>query len=281
MTVAISLSQNLDPAGEVSEGAYWVHLSRDGGSTWQKPLYTGLLEYFPYVVPVTSKMPLWSRDRITLEVAVQELDPSSITYPPVGLRSRRRASDLYLDIPLAALESDRDGDGLTDIVEEHLLLNPDNPDSDGDGLQDGKDPLPNVKNTGPVDGDNYITAILQHIFHLPEGAIIEPVDRDPSILGAKRAEEPSIIRPLIVQGVAAEFSGVRLSTPVLVYSGEQVARIRARSADFHALSLSPVVFNRAHDKGYVVWSRGWTGGTLRVFRGGAAWRVEVLSSWIS
>jgi hypothetical protein len=30
-TVAISLSQNLDPVGEVSQGGYWVHLSRDNG----------------------------------------------------------------------------------------------------------------------------------------------------------------------------------------------------------------------------------------------------------
>jgi len=49
-TVAVSLSQNLDPVGEVSNGGYWIHLSRDGGASWGEPLYTGLLEYFPYFV---------------------------------------------------------------------------------------------------------------------------------------------------------------------------------------------------------------------------------------
>jgi len=51
-------------------------------------------------------MPIWSGDRITLEVAVQELDPTSITYPPVFLRSSPPGIDLYLEIPISALESD-------------------------------------------------------------------------------------------------------------------------------------------------------------------------------
>ncbi|WP_425228448.1 hypothetical protein [Sphingomonas sp.] len=46
-TVAISVSQSLDPTGEVSRGGYWVHLSDDGGRTWRRPLYTGLAERFP------------------------------------------------------------------------------------------------------------------------------------------------------------------------------------------------------------------------------------------
>ena len=41
-----------------------------------------------------------------------------------------------MEIPIAALRSDRDKDGITDILEEHLLLNPDNADSDGDGIDD-------------------------------------------------------------------------------------------------------------------------------------------------
>jgi hypothetical protein len=283
MTVAVSVSQNLDPVGEVSRGAYWIHLSHDGGVTWRESLYTGLPEYFPYVVTPTSKMPLLSGDLLTLEVAVQELDTGSITYPPVALRSKRRASDLYLEIPIASLQSDRDGDGLTDIVEEHLLLNPDNPDSDGDGVPDGLDPLPNVKNAGSGGGDA-LRYILQHIFNLPEGAIIEPVDRalDPaSMLDRKFAEEPGLLRPLLVHGTPEEFAGVRLATSVLVYSDAQVAELLAHSPDFHALSLTPVVFNRAHDRGYVTWDRGWTGGTLRVIREKKSWRVEVMGSWIT
>lgn len=48
--VAISVSQALDPTGEVSRGGYWVHLSTDRGRHWARSMYTGLAERFPYVV---------------------------------------------------------------------------------------------------------------------------------------------------------------------------------------------------------------------------------------
>jgi len=281
-TIAVSLSQTLDPAGEVSSGGYWIHLSRTGGQTWQTPLYTGLMQHFPYVVAPVSGMRLWSGDRITLEVAVQELDPASITYPPVALRSRRQVRDLYLEIPLEALQSDRDGDGLTDIVEEHLLLDPDNPDSDGDGIRDGDDPLPNVKNEPAATANSYLARILEHIFKRPEQAIIEPVDRGPGVLIAGQlAVAPSLLRPLFVVGNPADFAGLRTALTVLVYSPEDVERLLARSADFHALDLSGIVFNRAHDRGHLTWNLGWTGGALRVIRQGNVWRVESMGQWVS
>src|SRR5436309_15066350 len=144
-------------------------------------------------------MPLGSGDRITLEVAVQELDPASITYPPVALHSTRRGSDLYLEIPIAALTSDRDGDGLTDIVEEHLLLNPDKADSDGDGLDDSHDPARNERRTLATKKGE-LTSILQHIVHLLEGAIIQTAARGPDvacILERMRGEELGINQALV------------------------------------------------------------------------------------
>ena len=282
--IAVSLSQNLDPVGEVSQGGYWIHLSRDRGKSWDDPVYTGLLEYFPYVVMPTSKIQMLAGDRIKLEVVVQELDTSSITYPPVSLRSARRAPDLYLEIPLASLQADRDHDGLTDIVESHLLLDPDQADSDGDGVEDGRDALPNVKNTEGLRDRDYITSILQHIFRMPERAIIEPVDRGPgidSIALGKFAIQPGPMRPILIEGNPADFAGLRPASMVFVYSDGDLDRLRAHSPDFHALALGTPVFNRARDRGYVSWSLGWTGGTLRVVREGDTWRVEEISSWVT
>jgi hypothetical protein len=283
-TVAVSLSQNLDPVGEVSSGGYWIHLSRNGGVSWEEPLYTGLPEYFPYVALPSSKLPILSGDRITLEVVVQEIDPSTISYPPVSLKSLRRASGLYIEMPLAALTSDRDHDGLTDIVEAHLLLNPDNPDSDGDGIDDGRDMLPNVKNSSPATDNSYLAQILEQISGRSEGAIIEPVDRDPNSVVdyIDRAGEPqSMNRPLFVQGQPEDFAGLRTGSRVLVYSDADIERLRAQSPDFHALTLRPVVFNRAHDRGFVSWSMGWTGGTLRLIRERNTYRIEVIIHWIT
>jgi hypothetical protein len=282
LTVAISLSQNLDPVGEVSGGGYWVHLSRNNGASWDQPVYTGLLHLFPYVAVPKSKMPLMSGDRITLEVAVQELDPSSITYPPVALRSRRQAADLYLEIPLSALQADRDQDGLTDIVEQHLLLDPDRADSDEDGVGDGRDPLPNVRNVPPSAGNGYMEQIFEAIFRTPAVAIVEPVDRDPELAFQGRFVELSTTaRPLFLHGRPEEFASLGPASQVLVYTDADIERLSARRPDFHAFSLETIVFNRARSRGYVVWDQGWTGGTLRLTRQGDSWSIEVLSSWIT
>src|SRR4029077_13350111 len=56
---AIGVSQDYDPIGEISPGAYWIVLSSDGGKTWGRPLYTGLRVNQPYVVRELSALPLF------------------------------------------------------------------------------------------------------------------------------------------------------------------------------------------------------------------------------
>jgi len=51
--------------------------------------------------------------------------------------------------------------------------------------------------------------------------------------------------------------------------------------DFHAVSFSPLVLNEAKDRGYLIWSTGWAGGTFRVVREDKKWKVFTLSQWIS
>ncbi|HZF12988.1 MAG TPA: hypothetical protein VFE33_29715, partial [Thermoanaerobaculia bacterium] len=142
---ALVLSPDYDPGTEISSGGYWVLLSEDGGRTWSAPLYTGLRIHTPYVVRAASALPLFAGDHLQVEVEVRELDPASISFPPVReIRVKRQARGLYLDLRLADLTRDTDGDGLTDLAEERLLTDPRRPDSDGDGIPDGRDPLPLV-----------------------------------------------------------------------------------------------------------------------------------------
>jgi|GEM_PF-4004263 len=58
------------------------------------------------------------------------------------------------------LERDRDGDGLTDLVEARLTLAPTKPDTDGDGIPDGVDSNPNTTPRRLSDSEQAIKAAL-------------------------------------------------------------------------------------------------------------------------
>ena len=280
--IAVSLSGLLDPSGEVSPGGYWVHLSDDGGKTWRAPLYTGLAANFPYVVPANSKLPLLKGDELQLEVAVELIDTASITYPPVALRTRKKQRDLFMEIPLADLSRDSDGDGLTDLVEQHLLLDRP-PSSDGTPLVVG---LLGDAGCSPADaGLRRLRAmLLGRITGMETGALVEPVDRpasNPLALGWRRIEQGEA-SPLFLKGDPADFTcmpaGGRL---IIVYDEAEAADLKRRTPDFHLLEFPHPIMNRAGDRGFVRWSAGWTGGTLRIVRRNGEWQVEEIESWIT
>jgi hypothetical protein len=77
---------------------------------------------------------------------------------------RNRQGSLCAAFSLAAIARDTDGDGLTDLVEARLRLDPANPDSDGDGVTDAQDPAPNARLREPITQDQEIAATLFNQF---------------------------------------------------------------------------------------------------------------------
>jgi len=75
--------------------------------------------------------------------------------PPLLHQTRR--------IVLADVLRDSDNDGLTDLEEYRLGLDPQNEDSDGDGVLDGEDVCPNYA-PGTADGANEAHEIIQAAF---------------------------------------------------------------------------------------------------------------------
>ena len=278
--VALSVSQTYDPSGEVSQGGYWVHVSEDGGRHWESPLYTGLADRFPYVVAPASALPLIAGDSLQLAVDVAEIGTASISYPPVALRTRRSAKNRFLTIPLADLRRDGDGDGITDIAAHHLLL-----DRSGPG-----EPHPFIVGSdvdrdcsAPPSDDKLALIELLGRFAGNEGAaIVEPVNRPAGkpMVGWRRASAASD-NPVFLLGRAEDFACLASRRLIIVYDKAALEAMKPLTPDFHALEVPPIVFNRAHDRGYVRWSLGWTGGTYRLRRVGGKWRFDTISSWIS
>lgn len=280
LAVAVSASSRLDPSGEVGRGGYWVHVSRDGGKTWQAPLYTGLAAYFPYVVPSMSQLPLLDGETIRLEVAVDLLDTRSITYPPVGLRTRRSARDLYLELPLAALQADGNDDGLTDIAAHHLLLDSAPPLAP---FVVGSD-LASCPAKGTPASELRARLLQRLIGGRQEAAVLEPINRPAdSLIGFGWARSPEAkTGPLFIKGTAADFACMRLPFPALAYGEAGEEALQRKSPDFRLLELPPMIMNRAGTRGFAVWSFGWTGGTtLFVQEPDGGWQPVELSSWIT
>ncbi|MEI6644210.1 MAG: hypothetical protein WCL10_19500 [Novosphingobium sp.] len=279
LAVAVSRSGRFDPSGEVGAGGYWVHVSRNSGKTWGPPLYTGLADSFPYVVPASSRLPLLDGETIRLEVEVALLDTRSITYPPVGLRTRRKARDLYLEMPMAAMQADRDGDGLTDIAAHHLLLDQAAPTAPfvvgSDGSRCG----------GVADPQRQVRAqlLMRLIGGRQDQALLEGIDKPADApFGFGWAQMPTAETwPLFIKGDPADYACMALPVPAFVYGAAGEAALQRKTPDFRLLDAPPMIMNRSGTRGFSRWSLGWTGGTTLVLRKGERWLTIELHSWIT
>jgi hypothetical protein len=284
---AIGLSQAYDPVGEVSAGGYWIILSGDGGKTWGRRLYTGLRMNLPYVVRQLSALPLWDGDRLQVEVEVRELDTETISFPPIGLTPKRVESGLYLEIPLADLQRDTDRDGLTDLAEQRLLTDANDPDTDRDGLRDGADPVPSValaRDASPP--ARALAAFLKQILGVGSGALIEGVegsyeagDEDtPSLQGSLwgASEETSFF--VADRGT---FAAVSPSHRVIVLTSEERDQARKRFGPFYPMEIQIFVLDHAGHRGLLQWSAGWQGGTVGLEEKNGVWTAKEIGGWIT
>lgn len=277
-----------DLPGETGAYGLWFNRSVDG--VWGEPVYLGLQENFPYVVIPNSELPLLDGDKLQIEVRVREIDPGSITFPPVGLRLKREEDGVVLTASLAELTRDDDADGLPDLVERRLNLDATNPDIDGDGVPDGTDPLPQVarNRAAPPARMALAHAILKQVMGYDAAALVVPVSApgesldDMVVSAIGRPPVPASFDTFIVGGDPTLFAGLDLPFRLLVYTPEALRALSERGAPFYppTVTIYSSLDGRRH---YVVWSASWVGGSFIAVcnDGAAACEIEERTSWIT
>jgi hypothetical protein len=272
--------------GEVGPGGYWLLRSQDAGRSWSDPRYLGFQMHQPYVVKAEGKLPMLTGDSLRLEVDVEELDPESITFPPVALRSRREAHDLYVTIPFEKLERDGDGDGLPDLLEAKLRTDPANADTDGDGLSDRFDDFPQVSaRAEPHVLAPIVVDLLKNLVGYERAGIVEPVRKSGDSLDLlsrdRRSSSAGSLLFTFIQGDQELFRGLQVNGQIIVLDEAQVQEIRACYGPMYPLSFPDILISPDGNRAMVQWSAGWTGGTYLYRKQNGRWVAKVVDSWIT
>lgn len=128
----------------LSSGNYgcWLEIENEKNS---KSYYLGFtMDYFIHI-KAKQTIPLVKNDSIiqVQSAIVRQTKPEIL---PLGAPEFKLVKDyIIIEINLNQITKDSDNDGLTDIVENRLLLNSKSNDTDGDGLSDLSDSNPRYK----------------------------------------------------------------------------------------------------------------------------------------
>jgi len=260
-------------------GGVWIHVSQDGGKTWETPLFTGLESNTRFMVRADPCVSHLDGDHIVLEYWLMQIMRTGSDGKLQATTPGSPDDRFAIDIPLSALRRDSDGDGLTDIVEESLLLNPRNRDSDGDGVRDGEDAFPNLSNKIASDLAAPMAEVLNGIVDGPGPRRREPADIHAKP-GAGKVALRSRERPLVFFADPQILAGISADRVVLVFSDDDLRRLAKVRSQVSGTRIDQPIVSRSRDRGYLTFDNGLTGGTFTWRREGDGWKVEQSRSFI-
>jgi len=261
-------------SGLPDEG-YWIIRSEDGGKTWTKPLYTGLRVDIPYIVAPISNLPLNAGEKLQIEVELRNYDTSTLKFPPEVLNIKK----LYLEIPWIELEKDTDQDGLTDLAEERLLTDPQNPDTDEDGIPDERDSLPlvSMKGTGSPESAMML-AVLKNLAgeksrdYLKTSASNEVPDKT-RVLTTEYT--------LFIVGNRLHFESLIPASRMIILSPMELEAAKNKYGSFGVIDFSAFMLDSMKNRGYVIWKSSYWGGTIELKRIDGEWTIVKKTEWYS
>ncbi len=123
----------------------WI-VHRNPGGKWIDPIFTGETTYWPEVLPGG--------------IPVQEGYDKHEARMKALVQGKGWVSKF---VGNSDITKDSDGDGLTDVVERWLGLDPTNPDTDGDGISDGIDKNPFAADRQLTDQEKAVQSALSYM----------------------------------------------------------------------------------------------------------------------
>lgn len=258
----VAVTRSYMPLLNTPNGSYWICLSRDGGRSFEMPLYTGISGEDFYTVRKRSDLPLLRRGVLRLEMWTEVAPRSVVDAEP------RRHYPVLLRTELKALRRDSDGDGLTNRLELATTLNPYSRDSDGDGLADGIDAMPNLANAGPR---SVRAAAL-------EGALLR---RTPPASTAARFTLPpaagsdAFEMPILV-GDPDDFRSAWPEYRIIVLSPAQAQVLAEVHRDFSPTELPLFALAAGEQRGLLRIEGGPSGRAFDLLRNGEEWETRFL-----
>lgn len=267
---------------------YWISLSEDEGKTWKK-YYTGLTESRNYYFKKNSNQPLWhDENHLQIEAdIVRMLEPRSHPLPPQYETVKDNAL-VILDIN--EIIKDSDEDGLTDIEERNLLLNPFSKDTDGDGIPDSDDNNPrfasaandfvklyegvilgeNVKSAGKYPNEDYFIDLRN------------PLKENKDSEASDEFYLRQTTQLLVTDDINLQRINPKKSKIIILTSKEFEEYQKQYHSELKELNYSPLFKCDKEPNVFLLKSSStFTGKTEKIIRTKNGWKVITVTSWIS
>jgi len=155
------------------EPGYWIRIEDKNDSV---DYYTGFAKNY-YFKLFDSGSSIWKNDSTLQFPALRVRLVEPFIHPVQAPKYETIDSNLIIEVAINDLRRDSDKDGLTDIEEDKLMLNPYLKDSDNDGKNDNEDNNPRFKSSSSNETllykaiiDNFINEEIK----IRDGKILDP-----------------------------------------------------------------------------------------------------------
>lgn len=276
---------------------YWLAFSDNGGKSWNLQ-YTGLSEKNNFVFKKNSKLPLWKdENHIQIESdIVRMIDPMGHPVPPEYELVRDNAL-VIMDIE--EIMKDTDKDGINDITERKLFLNPNSSDTDNDGFSDNEDTNPRFRSKTSEFTILY-EGLLYGNYELKGKGFFEEFEIDLQHPQLVKTEEmvqkmnESEMDLLAMDDVFSTISMIvtddenlqQINPPdekIIILTKKEYEDYKKQNASqIIQKNISPLFKCDSSKDTYLLrTSASYSGQTYKIIRTKKGWKVKTISSWIS